>query len=304
MKLFKKILLSVLVVIFLSLLGGYFYFDQKFTPEENYLTIENESDNVPITWLGNDKNALLVPIKFAGDTVKYYMQFDTGSPYTLFYLNSIKNNKNISIKEDRIETSFNLGNAKISSDKFKIFDDEIRTSENDSIKIIGTLGADILENKKTIINLKESYAAFNISKEPIAFQDKLLDFKFKKRKIVVEAFLKGKKEKFLYDSGTSAYELLTNKEIWEDMKSPNSKVVVEKAKSWENTLTSYTAIGKNKILFGNKEIPLNEVTYVEGFSKTQYMLMKFSGMTGMLGNKIFLNNCLYIDCSKNKIAIE
>lgn len=304
MKLFKKILLSVLVIIFLSLLGGYFYFYQKFTPEENYLTIEDESDNVPITWLGKDKSALLVPVKFAGDTVKYYMQFDTGSPYTLFYSNSIKNISGISVKMDRAETSFNLGNAKISSDKFKIFDNEIRTSENDSIKIIGTLGADILENNRTIINLKESYAAFNISKEPIAFQDKLLDFKFKKRKIVVEAFLEGKKEKFLYDSGTSAYELLTNKEIWEDLKSPSSKVVVEKAKSWENTLTSYTVICKNKILFGNKEIPLNEVTYVEGFSKMQYMLMKFSGMTGMLGNKIFLNNCLYIDCSKNKIAIE
>ncbi len=32
--------------------------------------------------------------------------------------------------------------------------------------------------------------------------------------------------------------------------------------------------------------------------------MKFSGMTGMLGNKIFLKNRIYIDCSKEKIGIE
>jgi hypothetical protein len=49
---------------------------------------------------------------------------------------------------------------------------------------------------------------------------------------------------------------------------------------------------------------LANVTYVEGFSQTQYSMMKFSGMTGMLGNKIFLNNCLYIDCTENKIGIE
>lgn len=304
MKLFKKILLSVLVFIVLSLIGGYFYFDQKFTPEENYLTVENESDNVPITWLGKDKNVLLVPIHFAGDTAKYYVQFDTGSPYTLFYSNSTKNNKNIFVKMDRAETSFNLGNMKISSDKFMIFYNENERKINDSITIIGTLGADILENRKTIINFKENFVAFNVSKEPDAFKEKLLDFKFKKRKIVIEAVIEGKKEKFLYDSGTSAYELLTNKEIWKELKLPKAKVTVEKVQSWENTLISYTAICKNEILFGNKEIPLNEVTYVEGFSKTQYMLMKFSGMTGMLGNKIFLNNCLYIDCTKNKIAIE
>jgi hypothetical protein len=43
---------------------------------------------------------------------------------------------------------------------------------------------------------------------------------------------------------------------------------------------------------------------VEGFSQTQYMLMKFSGMTGMLGNKVFLKNSIYIDCPEGKIGIE
>ncbi|GAB1346825.1 hypothetical protein MASR1M104_17240 [Cloacibacterium normanense] len=69
-------------------------------------------------------------------------------------------------------------------------------------------------------------------------------------------------------------------------------------------LTTYTANCKQKIQIANVEIPLNNVTYVEGFSQAQYAMMKFSGMTGMLGNKIFSNNILYIDCTQNKIAIE
>lgn len=304
MKIFKKIAIAIIALIILIVIGGYLYFDQKFTPEDNYLKVENESGQVPIIWLGTEKNVLLVPVKFSKDDEKYYMQFDTGSPYTLFYSNSIKNVNGISVKNDRATTSFQIGNTQISSDKFKLFNNDNLDEENDSIKIIGTIGADILEDRKTAINLKEGQVAFNLLEKPKEFKNNLSDFKFKKRKIIIKAFLNGNEEKFIYDSGTSAYELLTNKEIWQQLKSPNSKVIIEKAKSWENTLTSYTANCKNKLLLNSKEIPLNEVTYVEGFSEKQYLMMKFSGMTGMLGNKIFLKNCIYIDCIDNKIGIN
>lgn len=304
MKVFKKIMLTFFSIVIISIIGGYVYFDQKFTPEENYLILKNESGKIPIKWLGNDKNVLLLPVLFSGDSTMYYMQFDTGSPSTVFYSNSIKGIKAIELKNNRAKSSFKIGNTKITSDKFIIFDNGNHQNNVDSIKIIGTIGADILEDKKTLINFKENLVVFNISKEPANFKNSLIDFKFKKRKIILQAFLKGKKEKFLYDSGTSAYELLTNKEIWDDLKLTNSAVIIEKEQSWKNILTSYTAKSNNSILFKNSKIPLSEVTYVEGFSKSQYLMMKFSGMTGMLGNKIFIKNSIYIDCSNNKIGIQ
>lgn len=303
MKVLKKIALSILVIIILTLLGGYLYFDQKFTPEQNYLTVENQSGSVPFKWLGAEKNVLLLPVHFGGDAAIYYLQFDTGSPYTVFYLNSIKNISQISVNKELAKTSFNIGKTKITSEKFKILS-QGGDNKSDSLKIIGTIGADILENRKTILNFKEDYIALNLSKEPSQFQGKLFGFKFKKRKIIVRGILKGQEENFLFDSGTSAYELLTNKEIWENLKIPNSKINIEKSQSWENVLTTYTANCNQKIQFSNHEIPLNNVTYVEGFSQVQYSMMKFSGMTGMLGNKIFLNNSLYIDCGQNKMGIE
>ncbi len=103
------------------MVGCYLYFDQKFTPEDNYLSVKNESGQIPITWLGIDKNVLLVPVKFPDDSTKYYMQFDTGSPYTLFYSNSIKNVNGISVKNDRATASFQIVNTQISSDKFSHF---------------------------------------------------------------------------------------------------------------------------------------------------------------------------------------
>lgn len=303
MKILKKIVLTILVVLVLAALGGYIYFDRKFTPDKNYLVIENESDSIALTWLGTEKNVLLLPIHFEGDSTRYYLQFDTGSPYTVFYSGSIKNIPQLSVNEKIAKASFYIGKTKITSDKFKIYNHGNGKS-NDSLKIIGTIGTDMLEGRKTLINFKKNYMVLNLSKVPSQFQTKLFDFKFKKRKIIFNGLLKGKEETFLFDSGTSAYELLTNKEVWKDLKLPNSKIEIEKTQSWDKILTAYSANCNHKIQFANHEIALNNVTYIEGFSQTQYAMMKFSGMTGMLGNKIFLNNSLYLDCTQNKMRIE
>lgn len=287
----------------ISTLAGYIYFDRKFSPEDNYLTVNNESGKIPLVWFGEEKNALLLPIYFAQDTTTYYLQFDTGSPSTILYANAIKNIKQITVKSDRATTNFHLGKTMIKSETFKVINYG-KEQKNDSLKIIGTLGADILDQRKTLLNFKENYVILNMETEPIVFKNRLFGFNFKKRKIIVEGNLKGKKEKFLLDSGTSAYELLTNKEVWENLKSPQSSVIKEKSKSWDRVLTSYTASSDQSIQFNQNKIPLRNVTYVEGFSKAQFLLMKFSGMTGMLGNKIFLNNILYFDAVQNKMGIQ
>lgn len=299
MKILKKTVLAFLLILTLFCLGFYFYFNQKFSPEENYLTVKNESGKVIVKWLGENKNVMLLPVHLKNDSTTYFMQFDTGSPNTIFYQNSLAIFKN----KKQIKTQFTVGNTEVSSNQFKIISIN-KNNDKDSIKIIGTIGSDLLDQKKTIINFKENYVVFNILKEPKSFSSAKLDFKFKKRKIIISGILNGKEEQFLYDSGTSAYELLTNKNVWQKLKSPNSKPVVEKAQSWERILTSYTAKSNQTIKFKNKELILSEVTYVEGISQSQYMLMKFSGMTGMLGNKIFLKNSLYIDCKEEKISIN
>lgn len=305
MKLFKKITLTLLVIIIVALSGGYFYFDRKFTPEENYLSVTNESGKIPLKWLGTHKNVLLLPITIPGDTATYYMQFDTGSPYTLFYNRPVKDITGISkAGKDRVKATFLLGNTTIASDKFKTFSSDEKYDGKNPLKIIGTLGADVLEGRKTLLNFKENHLVFNLSDVPQRYENNLIDFSFKKRHIMIPATLGGKERKFLFDSGTSAYELLTNKEEWDALKLPGAAVNIEKVQSWKNVLTAFTAQCDHSLLFKNKKVPLKEVTYVEGFSKAQYSLMKFSGMTGMLGNKIFLNNCLYIDCTKNKIGID
>ena len=231
------------------------------------------------------------------------MQLDTGAPSTLFYSNSIQNMKGISIKNNRVKTQIKIGNSLISSDKFKILKTSSKPTE-DSIQIIGTIGSDILENRLTNLNFKENFVELNLKNQPKLNSKNTIEYSFKKRKIIIPVTLKGKKEQFIYDSGSSSYELLTNKDVWNTLKLPNASVTIEKGNSWGNVLTTYTTQTKEMISFNLTQIQLNEITYVEGYSKTQYALMKFSKMTGMLGNKIFFNHEIFIDGKDLKMNIS
>jgi len=58
------------------------------------------------------------------------------------------------------------------------------------------------------------------------------------------------------------------------------------------------------IKIGNLQRQLSEVTYITGTSQLQNFLMKQSGMQGMIGNKLFLNHKLILDCKNEKFKIE
>lgn len=108
----------------------------------------------------------------------------------------------------------------------------------------------------------------------------------------------------MYDSGTSGYELITQKEVWEKYKTKNSIIKTEKGNSWGNTLAVFSASANKKIHFGSLALKLSEVTYIEGTSDLQKFLMKRSGMQGMIGNKLFLNHKLILDCKNEKFKLE
>jgi hypothetical protein len=61
--------------------------------------------------------------------------------------------------------------------------------------------------------------------------------------------------------------------------------------------------GINESKFGHEEIPLKEVTYIEGTSFIQNLLMYFSGMGGMIGNKLFMGKVLILDATNQKFAV-
>jgi hypothetical protein len=312
MKLFKKIASLFLVIIVLFLLGGYFYFQKKFSPPENYLKVLGIVKNVPIKWISSDENshsALLLPVKLNGINQTFYMQFDSGSAVTVFYKKSLesiaekfRNQIKINATNNPISIALTIGNMKVVSNNFEVlnYGKKINFDAPKATNIIGTIGTDLLEKRIAILDFKNNQCSFI---EKIK-EDDFSNFEFKKRKILIPSNIENEKLKLLYDSGTSGYELITTKEIWQQYRIKNSAVRIEKGNSWGNTLSVYSACTKKKIQFDKVILDLSEVTYIEGTSDLQKFLMKRSGMQGMIGNKLFLHHKLILDCKNEKFKLE
>ncbi|KRD09196.1 hypothetical protein ASE21_15075 [Flavobacterium sp. Root901] len=311
MKLFKKIGAAVLAVIILLFLGGYLYFQNKFSPPENYLNVCGAAENIPMKWISSEENshsALLLPVKINGIDQTFYMQFDTGSPVTVFYRNSLKSIKEkfhnpIRVNDrNQVQAAFRIGDLKVISNTFKVLDygSKIDFENPEAVHIIGTIGTDLLEKRIMVLDFKNNLCNFAETFKESDFSD----FEFKKRKILISADVENENLKLLYDSGTSGYELITTKENWQNYRIKNSPVEKEKGNSWGTTLSIYSTSARKKIQFNNKTLHLSEVTYIEGISELQKFLMKRSGMQGMIGNKLFLNHKLILDCKNEKFKIE
>lgn len=221
MKIFKKIVLSIALLIALSLLGGYFYFDKKFTPPENNLKVSGITEHISLKWEateGNSHAAVLIPVSLKGIEQIFYMQLDSDSPTTLFYKKSLESiitkfpdQVKINNAENQVSMQFSIGNMNIASD-FELLDYGHAVDFNDATTnhIIGTIGTDLFEKRIVILDFRKTICSFIENLDENGFES----LKFKKRKILIPGTIGDQKLKLLYDSGTSGYELLTNKEEW------------------------------------------------------------------------------------------
>ncbi len=311
----KRLKLAALALVLSSaalLGGGYVYFDRKFTPPANALSVSNVAENIPIRWLaidGNPHSALLLPVKVEGIADVFYMQLDSGAPSTVFYRTSLRSILErhqaafaIDNGKSQVALGFSINGLGIRSRQFGLLDygNKVDFGNAEAANIIGTIGTDLLEKRVLVLDFRKASCAFLQEVPEAGFSD----FQFKKRRVLMPARIGEQERMFLYDSGSSGYELLTGKQEWEGLKTPGGPVKVEKGNSWGRALKVVTAPANRALTISTTTLPLSEVTHVEGTSRMQQWLMRSSGMQGMIGNKLFLNHKLTLDAKNQKFKVE
>lgn len=312
MNILKKIVLLFLMGTALIFIGGYCYFHKKFSPPENNLIVLNEVQNIPVKWVSDYENpysAVLLPVKIQGVEKELFMQLDSGSASTVFYKKALQSvytqlGKTGSFPKNstQVRLNFRIQDLRISSVNFELLDygSAIDLNNPDAQNIIGTIGTDLLEKRIMVLDLKNNCCSFVKTIDEKGFSD----FKFRKRRILLPAKLNNENIQFLYDSGTSGYDFITDKENWKKFRIPGRALKKEKGNSWGKELVITSAPANKKITIGNNSLLLKEVTYITGTSKLQNLLMKSSGMDGMIGNKLFLDKKITLDCKTQKFKIE
>jgi hypothetical protein len=174
--------------------------------------------------------------------------------------------------------------------------------DNSAIEIIGTLGGDFIGNKTVLIDYpgKKISIGYSIPQRPGLT---LTDFIYTNRSIILPASIKGKKTMLYFDSGSSAFELLTNKETAAMLALPGATPVTYPVTSWGKILTATSYVSGDSIEIASIKMPLSRVTYIEGASDTQVNRMVKMGIGGMTGNKLFLHSILVLDIKNKQFGI-
>jgi hypothetical protein len=287
----------------------------------NFLSLPPGSYTLPFTWTGDSVlgawepyRAMLLPVKLAGCPLQLYMQFDTGSPSTLFYavpLQAIRKAYPKAVRFADTTTTvsdfrFTVGDMPVVAREAQVLPLGSATGSPGGNKplIIGTLGTDFLDGRVVVIDYSRQQLITGTAL-PAGFESAapFSDFMYTARRILVPAAINGQKTVLFFDSGSSAFELLTDKATCEAMALPGTPPVGYPVSSWDRTLTAYSYSVKGHVSFGPQTVPLRQASYIDGVREADVQQMKAFGIGGMIGNKLFLRWAVVLDTKHKKYGL-
>jgi hypothetical protein len=106
-----------------------------------------------------------------------------------------------------------------------------------------------------------------------------------------------------FDTGSSAFALLTSKETAISMAGTNAVASRYPVKSWGRTLYANSLATTDSVELSQLTIPIHTVTYMDEASEEQVNRMLKLGIGGMTGNKLFLHTGLVLDTRNKKFLL-
>lgn len=276
------------------------------------ISFQWQGDSIHSTW--EPHAAMLVPVQLKNCPRRFYMQFDLGAPYSLFYKNklvAIKTKYPASVAAlhpvDSLKNfSFNLDGVTISAKEIisKQFDSSaIDWSNEDGVEIIGTIGSDLVDGNIAIIDYPNKKISISATLPERITENSLTDFIYTNRAVLLPAEINDKETLLYFDTGSSMFELLTSEETSRQLASPGATLIQYEVQSWNQVLTATTIASNKNIRLANMLIPIHSSTYMQGVNNNQLNHMAKMGIGGMTGNKIFLHHILILDTKNKKFGI-
>lgn len=323
----KYLKYTLVVIVVLIVIAGFIgtrkFNNYLFAERTNLMTYTSETKPIAFDWandsIGNHYEtqvAMIIPLRLEGLSHKFYMQFDTGSPYTIIYENDLKSLKALGLEFEIItegeaqylsEMAFELGGNQIKATMIKILKNYGSTfNENDTIGRIkiGTIGSDLLEDRVTAIDFENQQISISDQRPP--WMTSLSDFQpfdFKGRRIMLPAIVDGKKLELLYDSGCSAFGIITTRNRFKRYTDEDTKVIEYGASSWGSSIPIRHKATNQAIDFGHSQLNMERASYVDMYAWTQRFVTPFTRIGGWLGNRPFGESILILDTQKNEFMV-
>lgn len=296
--------------------------------------IKQEHSWINFDWVGDsignkyfDKAFIYIPFTIEGIPHKFNSQFDLGAPNTMVYGNSIEPylNKYPSLSKnlDTLNKKYRLQNVKrgffrninfkLDTVLFKkqelVYHDRygreltLDSIDTKTVKQIGTIGANLFQNKYLLIDFANERLATLDSlnkyyKEKTAFVDIRLD----NGRIKVPVRINDSIRYFMFDTGASLFPLVVTKEDLKLISNSNVANDTLNISSWGEyydvhgySITSNISIGDLKINTQNFNVYDSKKEFKQFYEQEEIM--------GLMGNAFFVDKAVIIDYQNQKFGI-
>ena len=323
-KLLYVFLWSVVIVVSGGF-GTFQYFKYQFFAEKpNDLRFESELQAFDFRWSQNKFGeyyephaAMLFPVTIPGIDSQLYMQFDTGSPSSFLKIGAIKEMRRQGVE---FNTTDQDGSVKINDLKIHVGANqvvlqpvsissgelEIDWKNPNAINIIGTLGADFIDQKVCAIDfVNQEIRLFESRPQELNSLGTFKPFTFKGRRIMLPAMIDGVEMEVFYDSGCSAFGLLTSKYHFDRYAAPGSMEVCHNANRHGDPVFVHHRKCDLEVEFGETRIPVFRVSYAELYTFAQSTVGRMIN-GGFWGNKSFVESrsTLILDTRENEFLVH
>lgn len=258
--------------------------------------------------------AILIPVQIQGSPKTLYMQFDLGAPATVLLKDKVDSLAlrvpGLSIGQDGSVASFafSMGEVQAEARNVQVVDVHsdrgIAWDEPQTIDIIGTVGADLLKGRILAIDYPHARMFVGDTVPSRLAAGDMHPLVLTPRGVILTGVsIDDEAKNIMLDTGSSAFALLTDEADWLRKTEGGANATSFPVNSWGRTLTAHIAPTRSVARFGDTEIPVGEVAYIEGVTSAQADAMRASGMGGMTGNKLFVDKILVLDAIHNRYSV-
>jgi len=307
-----------LILLLLGFVGVRYFNNMWFAEKPNYISYSTDDHSVHFLW-GKQKvegviephSAMLIPFRIKGLDHTFTFQFDTGSHITMIHGHALASLRRLGVLLDEVITgdksfveqmSIEFGGEEVDLSMISIFEGYgavFEEADTASAINIGTIGSDFIEDRIVSIDYKNQMI------RPL-WMDTLPDFQkfsFDGRRFMLPATIRGKELELYYDSGSSAFGLITSKHRYDHFTDEDVDEISHDGNRRGETLTLHHKPTDAKIEIGRAVLDLERVSYVDMYARFQRFMTPFTKIGGWLGNKPFLNHTLIIDTKEEEFIV-
>ncbi len=260
--------------------------------------------------------AILIPVQVPGMKHKFYWQFDTGAPQSVFYQRALESMENLGFPLERLVkdsmalvSQFNMMHHEIpmTFEGIKLYynyGQHFTVSDTTQRLKLGTIGGDYYHDKVLIINFKEQY--IQTYRNPPNWITELNGFEsfiYEGRRMLLPAHVHDQDLHLFYDSGSSAFGLITTKNRYKRHTDRSDPEVTFDANSWGKKIPIHNKSTDQKIIIGGQTLDLRRMSYVGMYGALQRFVTPFTRIGGWLGNKPFLDHVMIIDTRNKRFIV-